>query len=86
MLGDAVGYPSIPLQKNRAFFNCQAISRACAGGSLRGSVPMSSVVPIVTVSRRSVLSRTVGQDTPSMVVSSVMPPESVITPWVCFTS
>ena len=39
------------------FFHCPAINRASAGGSLRGSVPMSSLVPIVMVSGRSVLSR-----------------------------
>ena len=35
--------------------------------------------PIVIVSGRSVLSRSVMQGTPMTVVSSVMPPESVIT-------
>ena len=39
------------------FFQCPTINRACAGGSLLGSVPMSSFVPIVMVSGRSVLSR-----------------------------
>ena len=32
------------------FFHCPAINRASAGGSLLGSVPMSSLVPIVMVS------------------------------------
>jgi hypothetical protein len=48
-------------------------------------VPINSLVPIVTVSGRSVLSRKVRQGTPITVVSSVMPPESVITPLACFT-
>ena len=43
------------------FFHCPAITRARAGGSLRGSVPINSLVPIVTVSGRSVLSRKVRQ-------------------------
>jgi hypothetical protein len=41
------------------FFHCLAINRASAGGSLPGLVPMSSLVPIVMVSGRSVLSRRV---------------------------
>ncbi len=43
------------------FFHCPAINRFKAGGSLLGSVPISSLVPIVTVSGRSVLSRKVQQ-------------------------
>ena len=39
--------------------HCPAINRASAGGSLLGSVPMSSLVPMVMVSGRSVLSRRV---------------------------
>lgn len=41
------------------FFHCPAINRAKAGGSLLGSVPMSSFVPMAMVSGRSVLSRRV---------------------------
>ena len=41
------------------FFHSPAINRASAGGSLLGSVPISSFVPIVMVSGRSVLSRSV---------------------------
>jgi hypothetical protein len=48
---------AVPFRKDRAFFYCPSISRASAGGSLLGSVPMSSFVPIVMVSGRSVLSR-----------------------------
>ena len=44
-----------------------------------GSVPISSFVPMVMVSGRSVLSRKVKQGTPMTVVSSVIPPESVTT-------
>ena len=47
---------------------------------------MSSFVPFVIVSGRSVLSRRVKHGTPSTVVSSVMPPESVITPRACFNA
>ena len=50
------------------FFHCPAINRARAGGSLPGSVPMSSFVPIVMVSGRSVLSRRVRHGTPRTVV------------------
>ena len=39
------------------FFHSPAINRASLGGSLLGSVPRSSFVPIVMVSGRSVLSR-----------------------------
>lgn len=39
------------------FFHCPAINHARAGGSLVGSVPISSFVPIVIVSGRSVLFR-----------------------------
>jgi hypothetical protein len=39
------------------FFHCPAINRASAGGSLLGSVPISSLGPMVMVSGRSVLSR-----------------------------
>ena len=42
-------------------FHCPAITRARAGGSLRGSVPINSLVLIVTVSGRSVLSFRVRQ-------------------------
>ncbi len=38
------------------FFHHPVIDCASAGGSLRGSVPMSSLVPIMMVSERSVLS------------------------------
>ena len=41
------------------FFHWPATNRASAGGSLLGSGPMSSLVPIVMVSGRSVLSRRV---------------------------
>jgi len=40
-------------------FHWPAINRASAGGRLLGSVPISSFVPIVMVSGRSVLSRRV---------------------------
>ncbi len=40
-------------------FHCPVINRVSAGGSLLGSVPMSSFVPMVMVSGRSVLSRRV---------------------------
>src|SRR3990167_3179500 len=43
------------------FFHCPAINRARAGGSLLGSVPINSLVPMVMVSGRSVLSRRVRQ-------------------------
>ena len=43
------------------FFHSPAITRASAGGSFLGSVPINSLVPIVTVSGRSVLSRKVRQ-------------------------
>jgi hypothetical protein len=62
---------AIPFGRNRAFSHCPAIIRASAGGSLLGSVPMSSFVPILIVSGRSVLSRRVKHGTPSMVVSLV---------------
>ncbi len=43
------------------FFHWPAINRASAGGSLLGSVPISSFVQMVMVSERSVLSRMVRQ-------------------------
>src|SRR5207245_6815524 len=44
-----------------------------------GSVPITRLVPQVTVAGRSVLSRSVKQGTPRIVVSSWIPPESVRT-------
>ena len=56
-----------------------------ASRSLDGAFPMSSLVPMVQVSGRSVESRRVMHGMPITVVSSVMPPESVMTPLACFT-
>ena len=49
------------------------------GANAAGFVPINSFVPTVTVSGRSVLSLRVIHGTPRTVVSSVMPPLSVIT-------
>jgi len=59
--------------------------RPSAGASLAGSVPISSLVPSVTVSGRSVVLRIVMHGTPITVVSSVTPPESVMTAFACLT-
>jgi len=68
------------------FFHWPANRRSSAEASAAGSVPNISLVPTVTVSGRSVVSRSVMQGTPITVVSSVMPPESVITAFAFFTS
>ena len=67
------------------FFHCPSNRRTMCTGMFAGSVPTSSLVPVVMVSGRSVLSRNVIQGTCITVVSSVMPPESVITALACFT-
>src|SRR5690606_30453290 len=67
------------------FFQAPFIIRVRAGAMAAGSVPISSLVPTVQVSGRSVLSRRVRHGTPMTVVSSVMPPESVMTPRACLT-
>src|SRR5690625_2834492 len=61
------------------FFQSPANSRSKNGGIASGSVPTSSLVPMVIVSGLSVLSRSVMQGIPITVVSSVIPPESVRT-------
>ena len=76
---------AVPFRRDRAFFPVPCHQSRQCGRQLAGSVPISSFVPIVMVSGRSVLSRRVRHGTPSTVVSSVMPPESVITPRACFT-
>src|SRR5262249_2063370 len=55
-----------------------ARTSVAAATALAGSVPTSWLVPTSTVTGRSVFSRSVRQGTPSAVVSSWMPPESVI--------
>src|SRR6185503_2443864 len=52
-------------------------TRATAAAIRAGSVPASALVPSSTVSGRSVFSRQVTHGTPSAVVSSCSPPESV---------
>ena len=56
------------------FFHCPAINRASAGESLLGSVPMSSFVPIVMVSGRSVVSRRLSHGLGNMSGRCVMHP------------
>ncbi len=56
MCDDSLGRLAVPFGGIAPFFHWPAITRARAGGSLRGSVPINSLVPIVTVSGRSVLS------------------------------
>ena len=50
-----------------------------AGAIFFGFVPINSLVPTEIVSGRYVFSRNVKHGTPITVVSSVIPPESVIT-------
>lgn len=66
-------------------FHCPAYSRCKAGWMFIGSVPISSLVPIVHVSGRSVLFRSVRHGIDMTVVSSVMPPLSVMTARACCT-
>ena len=61
------------------FFHWPERSFFMAGAMASGLVPSNSFVPVVTVSGRSVLFLKVMQGTPMTVVSSVMPPESVMT-------
>ena len=67
------------------FFHSPAYNLSSAGLTAAGLVPISSLVPTVQVSGRSVLSRSVIQGTPITVVSSVIPPESVTTARLCCT-
>jgi len=55
------------------------------GTELGRVVPINSFVSTATVSGRSVLSRSLRQRTPTTVVSSAIPPESVIAPFARYT-
>ena len=67
------------------FFHLPSNNLFSTKGILSRFVPISSFVPRVTVSGRSVLFLRVIHGIPMTVVSSVIPPESVITAFACCT-
>ena len=73
------GFNELKIEGSDVIKNLPENNVSNAGLIARGFEPISSFVPIFTVSGRSVLSRKVIHGIPITVVSSVMPPESVIT-------